>query len=215
MSQMAKPRTRDDDRPLRERILDAGRARFARDGFERLTMRALAGDLGCTATAIYKHFADKLALMQEICDHDLASLQAAFAAAARVVDPLARLKAIGQGYAAFALANPHHYRLLFMTPLADDAARAALEVSRTRRGDPAQDGYAALAATVAEAIGAGLFAARWRDRHLAAQTLWAGLHGAVSLELDKGNDPWVPWRPATRRMAAMVDLLVDGMRGSP
>lgn len=52
--------------PTRERILAAAEGLFASDGFDRVTMPAIAEASGITAGAIYKHFSSKAALFFEV-----------------------------------------------------------------------------------------------------------------------------------------------------
>jgi hypothetical protein len=49
------------------------------------------------------------------------------------------------------------------------------------------------------------------DVDLMSQTMWAGVHGVVSLQIAKCNDPWVDWRPIQKRIEAMLDTLLAGM----
>ena len=46
----------------KERILDVSLRLFARDGFEAVSTSAIAGELGMTKSALYKHFPDKRAI---------------------------------------------------------------------------------------------------------------------------------------------------------
>ena len=52
---------------IRTRILDAARELFATEGYEAVTMRRIADRIEYSATAIYFHFRDKEALLQELC----------------------------------------------------------------------------------------------------------------------------------------------------
>ncbi|HYU08992.1 MAG TPA: helix-turn-helix domain-containing protein, partial [Gemmatimonadales bacterium] len=70
----------------RERILDAAREMFVRDGYEATTMRAIADKLDYTATAIYHHFRSKEALMLELATTDFRALAAAFSQIGRIED---------------------------------------------------------------------------------------------------------------------------------
>src|SRR5215470_5502817 len=55
---------------LRTKILDAARELFAAEGYDAVTMRKIAERIEYSATAIYQHFEDKDALLQELCRHD-------------------------------------------------------------------------------------------------------------------------------------------------
>jgi AcrR family transcriptional regulator len=201
---------------LRERILDAARRLFAVEGFEQVTMRRIAQDIGYSATTLYLHFPDKQTLFAEICHHDFTALSAGFAALADIPDPVDRITALGRGYVEFALRQPHHYRLMFMVPLPNDQAVLNANSCPRKQGDPTQDSYALLISLVTAAIAAGRLRPQFRDPHLAGQVLWAGLHGVVALYLDKRNDPWVPWLPLPQQAEAMISALMCGMvEGAP
>ena len=130
---------------LRERILDAARTLFAEQGYDAVTMRKIADRIEYSPTAIYFHFKDKQTLLQELCDTDFGALAHEFQKIARIGDPVDRLRQIGRAYVEFAIAYPNHYRLMFMTP-----SKASLEPegSRLARGNPEEDAYAFLRATV-------------------------------------------------------------------
>ena len=54
--------------PTRERILDVSLRLFARDGYEAVSTSAIAGELGMTKSALYKHFPDKRAIFDCLVD---------------------------------------------------------------------------------------------------------------------------------------------------
>jgi AcrR family transcriptional regulator len=66
---MTRPRGRgrpraDDDLPdARDRLLEAARARFASDGFDRASLRAIAADAGVDASLVRHYFGDKNGLL--------------------------------------------------------------------------------------------------------------------------------------------------------
>ena len=80
---------------LRTKILDAARELFVSEGYEAVTMRKIAEKIEYSATAIYLHFADKDALVTELCRHDFRSFAAHFGRAAVSEDPVERLRARG------------------------------------------------------------------------------------------------------------------------
>jgi AcrR family transcriptional regulator len=195
---------------LREQILDASRRLFAEHGFAQVTMRRIAQEIGYSATTIYLHFPDKVALMRELCTRDFQALQQGFLGALAVADPVERIRAIGIAYVRFAGTHPHHYRLMFMTGLQDAEAEEMVRESTIAQGDPSQDAYALLVDLVRAAQAAGRLRKAKGDPHRTAQVLWAGLHGVIALHLDKGNDPWVPWRPLGEQAGTMIDVLLRG-----
>ena len=190
---------------LRLQILDAARYLFARDGYDAVTMRAIAERIEYSPRTIYLHFADKEELVRELCRHDFQSFGASMAKAGKVKDPVERIKAIGLAYAKFGAENPNHYRLMFMTGSPDYEGKGDEEW----KGNPEVDAYAFLLGTVQEAIAGGRL--KVSDAELASQTFWAGVHGVIALDIAKCNDPWVKWRPISKRVKTMVDALVDGL----
>src|SRR5688500_15821418 len=96
-------------------ILDAARELFVERGVEAVTMRAVAERIEYTPTAIYHHFRDKHTLLVELCVTDFRRLGHVFQRLGRVADPIDRLRHFGNAYVEFGLANPSHYRFMFMT----------------------------------------------------------------------------------------------------
>lgn len=191
---------------IRTKILDAARELFVREGYEAVTMRRIADRIEYSPTAIYFHFRDKETLLREICDADFLTLAHSIAEAGRIDDPIARLKATGLAYVRFGLEFPNHYQLMFMTPhppLGDDHA--------LERGNPEEDAYAFLKGTIEDAIARDLFLPDFTDADLIAQTVWAGVHGVISLQIAKCNDSWVDWRPLEARAQVMIDTMLDGL----
>jgi AcrR family transcriptional regulator len=190
---------------VRTKILDAARALFAKEGYEAVTMRRVAEAIEYSPTAIYLHFPDKEALIRELCEDDFLTLAKAFQRIAKEPDPLERLRKIGMAYVEFGLTNPNHYRLMFMT------SRVHEEGRMLEKGNPEEDAYAFLVATVADALEKGLLKPELKDPHLVAQAAWAGVHGVISLHLAKQDDPWVDWRPARKTAALVVDATIEGL----
>lgn len=193
---------------LKTRILDAARELFAEEGYDAVTMRRIAEKIEYSPTAIYFHFRDKDALMRELCDEDFGALAGQFQKIARIADPIDRLRQIGRAYVAFGISHRNHYRLMFMTP---HPAAMKPEGSRWTRGNPEEDAYAFLKATVAEAIEAGRLRPEFRDADLVSQIVWAGTHGVVSLHIAKSEDEWVDWRDATATAHAQIEVMMRGL----
>jgi len=192
---------------VRTKILDAARELFATEGYEAVTMRKIAERIEYSPTAIYLHFKDKESVLREICEADFLSLAQNFGAIAEIADPVERLRATGLAYAEFAITHPNHYRLMFMTPH-PHPDEEEMEISK---GNPEEDAYAFLKGTVAEAIAAGRLRPGLEDAELVAQTMWAGMHGVVSLQIAKSEDDWVEWREISERTRLMNKVLIRGL----
>ncbi len=192
----------------RDKILDAAREMFAAEGYEGVSMRRVAEKIEYSPTAIYVHFADKEELFRELCHQDYARLAEVFQSSVMSTNPVERLRQIGEIYAEFGIRNPNHYKFLFMTP---HPPHELDEVDQEMHGNPEKDAYAFLKWAVQQAIEAGRFREELRDAEVISQTLWASIHGVISLEIAKGCDAWVDWRPIQDRMQLMLDLTLLGL----
>jgi AcrR family transcriptional regulator len=196
-----KERARD---ALRGKILDAARELFVAEGFEAVTMRAIAERIEYSATAVYLCFKDKQELMRELVLEDFGIFAQQFVKLLQVRDPVERLRKAGLAYVRFALAHPNHYRLMFMTP-PPPGHKQQLD-----KGNPERDAYAFLRAAVEEAIAQRLLLRR--DVELVTQAAWAAVHGIASLHIAKGDDPFVDWRAAEKTAALLIDSLLSGLK---
>jgi len=191
----------------RDKILDAARELFVTEGFEGVSMRKVAERIEYSPTAIYVHFADKEELFRELCHQDYAKLAQVFQNSVMLTDPVERLKQIGAIYIDFGIRNPNHYKFMFMTPFPMHEHEGDREIM----GNPEMDAYAFLKWAVQQAIDADCFRPELTDADLISQTLWASVHGVISLQIAKGSDCWVDWRPIQDRAEMMLDLTLRGL----
>ncbi|MBI3897740.1 MAG: TetR/AcrR family transcriptional regulator [Gammaproteobacteria bacterium] len=192
---------------LHTKILNAARALFIEHGYDAVTMRAIAKEIEYSPTTIYLHFKDKEHLIQELCAADFLTLAKVFQRIARIADPIERLRQVCVAYVDFGRRYPNHYRLMFMTPCPPMESDPA----GVRRGNPDEDAYAFLKNTIADGVRAKRYRAGFKDVDLIAQTLWAAGHGVVALEITKAKDHWLDWRPLKKRVALMIDVMLQGL----
>jgi AcrR family transcriptional regulator len=159
-------------------------------------------------TAIYVYFADKNELFHELCRQDFARLQEVMQSREMSADPIERLRQIGRSYIQFGVRFPNHYVFMFMTP---HLPQEPDEEDREIMGNPEKDAYAMLKWAVQETINAGCFRDEVQDAELVSQTLWASVHGVISLNIAKCKDPWVEWRPLEDRAEMMLDITLRGL----
>jgi AcrR family transcriptional regulator len=170
----------------RTRILSEARELFLEAGLGGFSMRALAERVGVTATALYRHFDDRDALLASLLDEAFRTFGATLMQALAGETPLERFRLTGKGYLEFALAHPRDYELMFMTNCEDlGLFRMSEELSQR-----AQSTFVFLVDRVSECMEAGLFQ-RGEPRTVAVY-VWAQVHGLVSLwlvgQLKKGLD---------------------------
>lgn len=188
---------------VRQKILDAARELFVRDGHEKVTMRAIAEAIEYSPTTIYNHFEDKDDLVHSLCNEDFGRLLQAFEGLEPPEDPLEWIRQIGQAYARFGLSYPNHYRVMFLTPNKAHVKQA---------GDPADASYGVLKAAVARAMQAGLL--RGDDVEAVAQVLWSSLHGAVALLTTLDAEMW-PSPPVPDLVERVMEASLRGVLARP
>jgi AcrR family transcriptional regulator len=192
---------------LRTLIIDAARELFVAHGIEAVTMREIAKRIGYSATSIYLHFADKEALLRAVCDTDFLALTQSLRNSLQIANPLERLTAMGRGYVAFALSNPNHYRMMFMTKGTPcDPAESSLQQNNAE-----QDAYYLLKTVVTDVYSAGQFRPELKDVDLIAQTIWAGMHGVCALQINMAGDKWIQWVNISARLQLMQEAMMRGL----
>lgn len=193
----------------REKILAAAREMFATEGYDAVTMRAIAERIEYTPTALYHHFQSKQALLNELCQSDFLQLAKFFRGGGKVADPIERIVAIGRAYLGFALEHPSQYRFMFMTVLPELEPSAGSAAQPDQRGE--QSAYAFLRETCQEAIDAGRLKPEFRDPDTVAQIMWATIHGIISLRIVKQHDAWVHWKDARESAELAMRSHLQGM----
>jgi AcrR family transcriptional regulator len=159
---------------LRAALIDAGLALLQQRAVDDVSLREVARAVGVSATAVYRHFPDKQALIHAMCGQGATQLadeqmQAGTAAGGGT----AGFEAMGQAYVRFALANPALFRLMMSNqPGGDLINDAPGHVNAAMRQ---------LLESVAALMPPG---AREVDRRHAAIHAWSLVHGMAMLMLD-------------------------------
>jgi AcrR family transcriptional regulator len=158
---------------LRRLLLDTASSLLEREGPKALTMRRIAGEVGCSTSVLYTMFGRKAGIAEALWREGFDRLTAALHAATGA-SPLEQLASMGRAYRSNALTNRSYYAVMFQRAIpgfepSPEAYQASLK--------PLQ----ALAHAAADCIRAGVF--RAEDPAHIAGVLWAATHGAVSLEL--------------------------------
>jgi AcrR family transcriptional regulator len=99
---------------LRRGLLDEALATIRAEGVDRLTLREIGSRLGVSRSALYRHFADKRALLAAVATEGFRTLRQHLVAAwAEGGHNRAAFEAMGIAYVRFAVGNSSHYRVMF------------------------------------------------------------------------------------------------------
>ena len=190
-------------RYLRQEILDAASELFVRNGYENVSMRRIADKIEYSPTTIYIYFKDKAELLEQVCKETFAKLvQKLSKILEQPGEPIERLKRGLIAYIEFGLENPHQYRATFMMPLPE-----GFHHEKHHQADsPGMQAFAFLTRGLNECVQAGKI--RSANVELAAQTLWAGVHGITSLLITHHTFPWIG---REKVIHSTVDTLVAGL----
>ncbi len=162
--------------PLRrDRILAEASDLFLSHGVEGVTMRGLASRMKVTPMALYRHFDSRDELLKAIVAEGHATFLRYLNRALAADTPGDRLLVSGEQYLAFALDHPRSYAVMFMEHVPENVAQKGPE----RWGDAAT--FRFLVDRIRDCTAAG--ALRTDDPEAVALTIWAHVHGLVSLFL--------------------------------
>jgi len=157
---------------LEQALVAAALETIRTEGADALTLRGVGAKVGVSRTALYRHFADKAALMGRVAAEGFRLLRAALEEA---LDSPEDLAAMGIAYVRFAVANEGHYRAMF--------GRRAAEWCRYP--ELMADGGSAFL-VLQNAVVSGQAAGRIipGDPEQIACVLWATMHGVAMLTID-------------------------------
>ncbi|PYT81373.1 MAG: TetR/AcrR family transcriptional regulator [Acidobacteria bacterium] len=188
---------------LRQEILDAATELFVQERYENVSMRRIADKIEYSPTTIYIYFKDKADLLEQVCKETFARLvQKLSKIMEQPGEPLDRLKRGLIAYIEFGLENPQQYRTTFMMPIPE-----GFDHEKYHEADsPGMQAFSFLTRGLTECIKAGKL--RAINVELAAQTLWAGIHGITSLLITHNTFPWVGQEKVIH---STVDTLVAGL----
>ena len=174
---------------LRNVLLDVAETQLRSDPRDVLSIRALAGKIGVSATAPHAHFKTKEDLLVALAVRGFERLRdRTIQNSVDAADPYEKMAALAEAYLEFSVENAGLYRIMFMTGL---EVRASPELSEASLAS-----YGVLETAVREA---GIASSDEEARELAFAA-WGLVHGFASL-LTEG---WVV--PRTAPEVSMKEL---------
>ena len=181
---------------LRAALIEEGLKLIGAGPAEALSLREIARNVGVSATAVYRHFPDKAALLGALCAEGHQMMASAFREAmAGKGDALSAFVAMGRAYVQFALAHPALFRLMMAQPGGGPAPASSSNPVPCTPNRP-EDGMTLLVRALDELYGRDMPAGLIEARRLKS---WALVHGLAMLMLD-GQVPAEP---------SLIDAVID------
>ncbi|MEL6349643.1 MAG: TetR/AcrR family transcriptional regulator [Myxococcota bacterium] len=159
---------------FRERLCEAAMSLIAESGYNAVTMRKLAAELGCSHTTPYRYFADKDEIFMAVRAMGLDRFSAFHERRlARVRGAEAKLMELGRGYVLFARQQHQAFRIIFELDQPAPVEYEPLQLANQRA-------WSVLLGTVKEAVENDVIAG---DPVTLAHLFWSAMHGLASLHL--------------------------------
>ena len=155
-------------------LLHAALERIKQDGVEKLSLRAIARDIGVSQTAPYRHFKDKNALLVQLAIEGFEQL-ANCKEVPEGDDVFANLIEIGLAYIEFAVEHPQHYLLMFGSKIEQREAHVDLKAA-------GQTAFSVILTQTTKGAELGILVDL--DSQILAKCVWSKLHGLASLAID-------------------------------
>ena len=193
-------------------ILAAAKTLFLEHGFENVSTRKIAQEVGISQTALFTYYKTKDDILGQLIRHAFEELDHALDEVDRTArDARDWLQGGIAGYLAFGLKHPDEYRLAFMVIKAYrkpyNAESPETPGEGTRVGVPV---FLRLVKKVDEAIRAGVIRGDIGPPMLVAQALWASMHGLVAILIARPK-PHFPWEATEDLVRAQTDILLKGL----
>lgn len=168
-----KPLSEIDIESFRDSFCQAAYDLYVREDYDAVTMRGIAKVLGCSPMMAYRYFENKEEVFSTLRAIQFHTLAQTLEAVPTRLSPANYLRELGQAYADFAHESPHAYRLLYLIPIHQDKTYPKVVQAQERTQRVLFDATRRL-------VGSGEIQG---EPVLLAHTLWASIHGLVSLDL--------------------------------
>ena len=159
-------------------VMGAALAVLRREGPSGLVMRNVAAEAGVTATALYRHFDSKDALISAVVKETYHEFRQSLVAEVSTGNPGTWLRVGFDRFLRFGMEHPNYYRLLFIEPRSNRIDRYPDDFVKGKSA-----GFRHLRDAVKVCIEAGVLRGAPRDAPYIALTLYAHMHGLMTLYL--------------------------------
>jgi len=156
-------------------LMEAALTSIRENGVERLSLRALARDIGISQTAPYRHFKDKTHLLVKLAAEGFYTLAAQKRDIRITPYSEENLIEVGIAYVQFAKSHPEQYKLMFGSSI--ENRRAYEELMNASHA-----AFQCIFEQVEEGVKAGFLINI--DPEILAKSCWTTVHGIASLLID-------------------------------
>lgn len=156
-------------------LMQAALKRIAQEGVDKLSLRAVARDIGVSQTAPYRHFKDKNQLLSALAQQGFLLLTELSQAASHSDDVSRGICDIGIAYVRFAQHHPEHYKLMFGPSIPDRREDTDLMAASNQA-------FQVLLDKCVLGIEQGIFIDE--EPCVLAHASWSRVHGMASLLID-------------------------------
>ena len=156
---------------LESQLIDQAKKMLEEVGPDKLSIRAIAEQLGVSATAVYHHFANKDELISHLAAEGFNQLEKVLVQCQVNVENQNKMQILSRTYMLFAFDHPAMYQLMFGSQLAHSEMNGKLLTAR-------KQAYAVVEQCVADVLGQDIQSKEVRSAALAA---WSFAHGLASL----------------------------------
>ena len=182
---------------LHQQAHDQALAVLRLEGDGAISLRDIAKQIGVSAPALYRHYADRESLLAELAISGFAALRQQLLSVDQHA-PRAALIGIGLAYVAFAQSEPNLYRLMF-------GGRVLPKGAHPRLDQAGLDAFNVLQDTIARGQRAGYL--KPAPLALMTATAWSLVHGLSQLTID-GHLPNADAEPQLAE--GITSLLLEG-----
>lgn len=161
---------------MKRMVLDAAMKLFLEEGFEKVTIRKIAGAIEYSPAAVYLYFKDKNEILCELQKEGFNKFFQKQLPCLAIPDPLVRLEKLGEVYLEFGFENPEYYELMFsiLSPNIQTPDQKLEDEDGMRS-------FGALLSTVEACMKQGIL--KGENPMVLSVAIWSLVHGLVSLTI--------------------------------
>jgi len=166
---------------LRQRILDAAKLLFLKEGYDATSIRKIASAIEFSPTTIYLYYKDKNDIIYALQKEGFKLLRTKFSALSNVENPFERLKAMGRTYLQFSIESREFYELMFVMKEPLEFLQSVCGEGEDEQWDEGVEAFNFLVRTIADCQQAGYFVGH--DIKMFSLLVWSTVHGLSTLNM--------------------------------